>query len=52
MIDDDEQAIVGGIKIGKGNKNIKRKPAVAPLCPSRIPHDLKLDQTRAAAVGS
>jgi hypothetical protein len=38
----------GGMKIGKGNRSTRRKPAPAPLCPPQIP----LDQTRAAAVGS
>jgi hypothetical protein len=33
---------VGGMKIGRGNRNTRRKPAPAPLCPPQIP----LDQTR------
>jgi hypothetical protein len=39
------------MKIGRGNRSIRREPAPAPLCPPQIP----LDQTRArtrAAVGS
>jgi hypothetical protein len=34
---------IGGMKIGKGNRSSRRKPAPAPLCPPKIP----LDQTRA-----
>jgi hypothetical protein len=41
----------GGMKIGRGNRSTRRKPAPAPLCPPQI----VLDQTRlwtwAAAVG-
>jgi hypothetical protein len=28
----------GGIKIGRGNRSTRRKPAPAPLCPPQIPH--------------
>jgi hypothetical protein len=38
----------GGMKIGRGNRSIRRKPAPAPLCPL----DQTRDRTRAAAVGS
>jgi hypothetical protein len=51
MIDDDYGA-VGGMRIGKGNRSIGRKPAPVPLCPPQIPHDLTWDRTRTAAVGS
>jgi hypothetical protein len=51
MIDDD-YGVVGGMRIGKGNRSTRRKPAPVPLCPSQIPHDLTWDRTRAAAVGS
>jgi hypothetical protein len=27
----------GGMKIGRGNRSTRRKPAPAPLCPSQIP---------------
>jgi hypothetical protein len=27
----------GGIKIGRGNRSTRRKPAPAPLCPPQIP---------------
>jgi hypothetical protein len=41
---DDECGVVGG--------STRIKPAPVPLCPPQIPHDLTLDRTRAAAVGS
>jgi hypothetical protein len=30
---------IGGMKIGKGNRSTRRKPAPAPLFPPQIPHD-------------
>jgi hypothetical protein len=39
MIDDDCGA-VGGMRIGRGNRSTRRKPASVPLCPPRIAHDL------------
>jgi hypothetical protein len=39
MIDDDYEA-VGGMRIGRGNRSTRRKPAPVPLCPPQIPHDL------------
>jgi hypothetical protein len=30
---------IGGMKIGRGNRGTRRKPAPAPLCPPQIPHD-------------
>jgi hypothetical protein len=51
MIDDDN-GVVGGMRIGRGNRSTRRKPAPVPLCPPQIPHDLTWDRTRAAAVGS
>jgi hypothetical protein len=42
MIDDDDCGAIGGMKIGRGNRRTRRKPAPAPLCPPQIP----LDQTR------
>jgi hypothetical protein len=44
--------LFGGMKIGRGNRSIWRKPAPAPLCPPQIPLDQTRDRTRAAAVGS
>jgi hypothetical protein len=42
----------GGMKIGRGNRSTRRKPAPAPLCPPQIPHDQTRARTRAAAVGN
>jgi hypothetical protein len=39
MIDEDDCGAIGGMKIGKGNRSARRKPAPAPLCPPQIPHD-------------
>jgi hypothetical protein len=40
MIDDDDYGAVGGMRIGRGNRNTRREPAPVPLCPPQIPHDL------------
>jgi hypothetical protein len=50
MIGDDCGAI-GGMRISRGNRSTRRKPAPAPLCPPQIPHKLTWARTRAAAVG-
>jgi hypothetical protein len=42
----------GGMKIGRGNRSTRRKPAPAPLCPPQIPLDQTQVWTRAAAVRS
>jgi hypothetical protein len=42
----------GGMKIGRRNRNTRRKPAPAPLCPPQIPLDQTRDRTRAAGVES
>jgi hypothetical protein len=47
MIDDGDCGEICGIKIGKGNRSTRRKPAPAPLCPPQIQHD----QTRARTPG-
>jgi hypothetical protein len=52
MIDEDDCGAIGGMKIGRGNRSTRRKPAPAPLCPPQIPHDQTQAWTRAAAVGS
>jgi hypothetical protein len=52
MIDDDDYGAVCGMRIGRGIRSTRRKPAPVPLCPPQIPHDLTWDRTRAAAVGS
>jgi hypothetical protein len=50
--DDDECGAGGGMRIGRGNRSTRRKPAQIQLCPPQIPHDLTWARTRAAAVGS
>jgi hypothetical protein len=52
MIDEDDCGAIDGMKIGRGNRNTRRKPASAPLCPPQIQHDQTQARTRAAAVGS
>jgi hypothetical protein len=42
----------GGMKIGRGNRSTRRKPAPAPLCPPQTLLDQTRVCTRAAAVGS
>jgi hypothetical protein len=43
---------VGRMKIDRGNRITRRKPAPAPLCPPQISLDQTRTRTRAAAVGS
>jgi hypothetical protein len=49
---DDDYGAVGGMRIGRGNRSTRRKPATVPLCPPQIPHDLTWDRTQATTVGS
>jgi hypothetical protein len=49
---DDKFGAVGGMRIGRGSRSTRRKPAPVPLCPPKIPHGLTRAPTRAAAVGS
>jgi hypothetical protein len=51
-IDDGDCGAISGMKIIRGNRSTRRKPAPVPLCPSHIPHDKTRARTRAAAVGS
>jgi hypothetical protein len=39
MIGDGDCGEIGGMKIGRGNRSARRKPAPAPLCPPQIPLD-------------
>jgi hypothetical protein len=39
MIYEGDCGAIGGIKIGRGNRSTRRKPAPAPLFPPQIPHD-------------
>jgi hypothetical protein len=52
VIDDGDCGAVGGIKIVRGNRSTRRKPAPVPLYPPQIPYDLPRARTRAAVVGS
>jgi hypothetical protein len=47
MIDEGDCGAIGVMKIGRGNRSTRRKPATAPLCPPQIPHD----QTRVRTPG-
>jgi hypothetical protein len=47
---DYDDAEIGGMKIGRGNRSTRRKHAPASLCPSQIPLDQTRARTRAAAV--
>jgi hypothetical protein len=49
---DCEDGELCGMKIGKGNRDTRRKPAPAPLCSPQILFDQTRARTRAAAVGS
>jgi hypothetical protein len=37
---DHEYGTYGGMRIGRGNRSIRRKHASVPLCLPQIPHDL------------
>jgi hypothetical protein len=52
MIDECDYGAIGGMKIPRGNRSTRRKPAPAPLCPPQIPHDQTRVQTRAPSMGS
>jgi hypothetical protein len=51
-MDEGDCGVIGGMKIGRGNRSTLRKPAPAPFCPPQIPLDQTRARTRAAAVGS
>jgi hypothetical protein len=52
MMDDGDCGAIGGIKVGRGNRSTRRRPASAPLFPPQIPLDQTRARTRTAAVGS
>jgi hypothetical protein len=52
MIDDGDCGEIFEMKICRGNRSTRRKPAPPPLCPPQIPHDQTRARTRTAAVGS
>jgi hypothetical protein len=39
MIGDGDYGEIGGMKIGRGLRSTRRKPAPASFCPPQIPHD-------------
>jgi hypothetical protein len=47
MIGEGDCGAIGRMKIGRGNRSTRRKPAPVPLCQPQIPHD----QTRARTPG-
>jgi hypothetical protein len=47
-----EYGAVGGIKISRGNRISRNKPAPEPLCSTQIPYDVTWDQTQASEVES
>jgi hypothetical protein len=47
----DECGATGGMKIGRGNRSIRTKPALGPLPPSQIPLSLVCNRTRAPRSG-
>jgi hypothetical protein len=50
--DCEDGELFGGMKIGRGNRSTRRKPAPAPLCPPQIALDQTRARTWAAAVES
>jgi hypothetical protein len=40
MVEDDECGAVGGIRIGRGNRSTRRKPASVPVFSPEIPYEL------------
>jgi hypothetical protein len=50
--DDDDCGAIGGMQIGRGNRNTWRKPALVPFCSPQTPHEMTRAWIRAVAVGS
>jgi hypothetical protein len=44
--DDDDLGAIGGMLIGRESRSTRRKPAPVPLCPPKIPHDLRSNPGR------
>jgi hypothetical protein len=42
---DDDYGAVSEMRIGRGNRSTRRKPAPVPICPPQIPQDLTWDRT-------
>jgi hypothetical protein len=49
---DGDCGAISGMKIGRGNRSTRRKPAPVTLFPPQIPHDLTWARTRAAGLES
>jgi hypothetical protein len=47
---DDVCGAVCGMRIDRGNRSIRRKPAPVPLSPPQVSHDITWDRTRATAL--
>jgi hypothetical protein len=43
LIDESDCGTIGGMKIDRGNRSTRRKPAPAPIWPPQIPHDQTTD---------
>jgi hypothetical protein len=52
MIDDYVCGATGGMEIGRGSRNTRRKPSPMPRCPPQIPYNLTRVRMWVAAVGS
>jgi hypothetical protein len=52
MIDDGDCGAISGMKICRGNRNTRRKPAPVTLRPPQMPYDQTRARTQAAVVGS
>jgi hypothetical protein len=39
MVGEGDCGEIGGMKIGRGNRSTRTKPAPAPVCPPQILHD-------------
>jgi hypothetical protein len=48
----DKYRAVSRMRIRKGKRRTRRKPAPVPICPSQIPRDLTWDRNQAVALGS
>jgi hypothetical protein len=49
---DYDDGAIGGMKIGRGNRSTRRKPAPEPLYPPQLQLDQTRARTRAAAMGN
>jgi hypothetical protein len=47
-----EYGVVGGMRVGKGNRSARGESVLVPLCSPQTPHCLTWYETRIAAVGT